>query len=66
MQGVILPAALFKCTGGHGCINGLLCCAHAAVRSGKLTDEVYGQEVMFVANDWHAALLPLLLTARFR
>jgi hypothetical protein len=21
---------------------------------------------MFVANDWHAALLPLLLTARFR
>jgi starch synthase len=27
---------------------------------------VYGQDVLFVANDWHAALLPLLLTARFR
>jgi hypothetical protein len=35
-------------------------------RAGKVTDEVYGQEVMFMANDWHAALLPLLLTARFR
>jgi hypothetical protein len=40
------------------------CCV--AVRSGKLTDEVYGQDIMFVANDWHAALLPVLLTARFR
>lgn len=35
-------------------------------RSGKLTEEVYGQDIMFVANDWHAALLPVMLTARFR
>lgn len=63
MQGAVLPAALY---GGQGCMNMLLSCAYAAVRSGKLTDEVYGQEVMFMANDWHAALLPLLLTARFR
>jgi hypothetical protein len=41
-------------------------CASVLCRSGTLLDEVYGQEVMFVANDWHAALLPLLLTARFR
>lgn len=34
--------------------------------SGQLTDQVYGQDVMFVANDWHAALLPTLLAARFR
>lgn len=51
----------------------LLCCARVFAatlltqcRSGKVTDEVYGQNIMFVANDWHAALLPLLLTARFR
>lgn len=35
-------------------------------RLGQLLDEVYGQDIMFVANDWHAALLPLFLTARFR
>ena len=40
------------------------CCVTG--RSGQLTDEVYGQDIMFVANDWHAALLPVLLTARFR
>ncbi|WIA30508.1 hypothetical protein OEZ86_000592 [Tetradesmus obliquus] len=34
--------------------------------TGAPLDEVYGQDVLFVANDWHAALLPLLLTARFR
>eukprot|EP00879_Flechtneria_rotunda_P003147 GHRR01003369.1.p1 GENE.GHRR01003369.1~~GHRR01003369.1.p1 ORF type:complete len:888 (+),score=331.14 GHRR01003369.1:111-2774(+) len=33
---------------------------------GQLTDQVYGQDIMFVANDWHAALLPVLLAARFR
>lgn len=44
---------------------GAVCCA-VVCRGGTLTDEVYGQEIMFVANDWHAALLPLLLTARFR
>lgn len=47
------------------CSCSCLCCV-CLRRSGKVTDEVYGQEVMFVANDWHAALLPLLLTARFR
>jgi hypothetical protein len=35
-------------------------------RTGEPLNEVYGQDVLFVANDWHAALLPLLLTARFR
>lgn len=34
--------------------------------SGKATEQVYGQNIMFVANDWHAALLPTLLAARFR
>eukprot|EP00878_Enallax_costatus_P019509 GHUV01020582.1.p1 GENE.GHUV01020582.1~~GHUV01020582.1.p1 ORF type:complete len:664 (+),score=179.93 GHUV01020582.1:243-2234(+) len=34
--------------------------------SGQVTDQVYGQNIMFVASDWHAALLPTLLAARFR
>jgi hypothetical protein len=51
-----------------GGLSAQLCLAVCAYgcRTGYLLDEVYGQEVMFVANDWHAALLPLLLTARFR
>jgi starch synthase len=41
-------------------------CVVAKCRTGQPLNEVYGQDVLFVANDWHAALLPLLLTARFR
>lgn len=28
--------------------------------------EVYGQECVFVANDWHAALVPVYLAAKYR
>lgn len=45
------------------CVFFSQCCA---ARSGELTNEVYGQDITFVANDWHAALLPTLLTGRFR
>ena len=27
---------------------------------------LYGEECVFVANDWHAALLPVLLAAKYR
>ncbi len=29
-------------------------------------DSLYGEECVFVANDWHAALLPVLLAAKYR
>eukprot|EP00882_Tetradesmus_deserticola_P018042 GHRQ01019359.1.p1 GENE.GHRQ01019359.1~~GHRQ01019359.1.p1 ORF type:complete len:366 (+),score=150.20 GHRQ01019359.1:917-2014(+) len=48
-----------------GCFN-LLLFILSLCRTGAPLDEVYGQDVLFVANDWHAGLLPLLLTARFR
>jgi hypothetical protein len=35
-------------------------------RFGGKADEPYGQRCMFVANDWHASLVPLYLAARFR
>jgi starch synthase len=27
---------------------------------------VYGQDVTFVANDWHTSMLPVYLAAKFR
>jgi len=35
--------------------------AMAATKSLKLAGSPYGQNVIFVANDWHAALLPMYL-----
>jgi starch synthase len=31
-----------------------------------LTGEVYGQDVTFIANDWHAALVPVFMNVKFR
>lgn len=32
----------------------------------QLNGSTYGEECVFVANDWHAALTPVLLAAKYR
>jgi glycogen synthase len=59
-------STLLHLTCHHNHHNAALLPTAALSRFGMPTRQVYGQNVMFVANDWHAALLPLLLTARFR
>lgn len=46
----------------------LLCCRqHAAASTGAaITAASPSEHIMFVANDWHAALLPLYLSARYK
>jgi starch synthase len=34
--------------------------------NGKAVKTLYGQECVFVANDWHAALVPVYLAAKYR
>ena len=31
-----------------------------------LNGSLYGEEVIFVANDWHAALVPVYLASKYR
>ena len=35
-------------------------------RSGQPPGFPYGEQVLFVANDWHAAMVPSYLAARYR
>ena len=35
-------------------------------RSGQAPGLPYGEKVLFVANDWHAALVPSFLAAKYR
>jgi hypothetical protein len=35
-------------------------------RSGKGPGFPYGEKCMFVANDWHASLVPVYLAAKYR
>ena len=35
-------------------------------RSGQAPGFAYGEKVLFVANDWHASLVPSLLAAKYR
>ena len=37
-----------------------------ACRSGEPPGFPYGENVLFVANDWHAAMVPSYLAARYR
>ena len=41
--------------------------AHLALcRSGKPPGYPYGEDCLFVANDWHAALVPAFVAAKYR
>lgn len=31
-----------------------------------LQGSVYGEDIIFIANDWHAALVPVYLAAKYR
>lgn len=38
----------------------------AFCRGGEPPGFAYGEKVLFVANDWHASLVPSLLAAKYR
>mmetsp|Transcript_4754 Transcript_4754/g.5525 ORF Transcript_4754/g.5525 Transcript_4754/m.5525 type:complete len:621 (+) Transcript_4754:57-1919(+) len=40
--------------------------AHAAFEACKVLPFDYGEDVLFVANDWHSALVPVLLKAKYQ
>ena len=39
---------------------------HRVLRSGEPPGFPYGERILFMANDWHAALVPAYLGAKYR